>query len=100
MIICLETSTPVCSVALCDRSGIVTLKESSEDKSHASRLTVFIDELLSGAGIRARDLEAVAVSKGPGSYTGLRIGVSTAKGIAYAEKEILDGKQFLVCTDA
>jgi tRNA threonylcarbamoyladenosine biosynthesis protein TsaB len=84
MIICLETSTPVCSVALCNSSGIVTLKESSEDKSHASRLTVFIEELLSGAGIRARDLEAVAVSKGPGSYTGLRIGVSTAKGIAYA----------------
>jgi len=84
MIICLETSTPVCSVALCDSSGTVALKESSEDKSHASALTVFIEELLSGAGIRATDLEAVAVSKGPGSYTGLRIGVSTAKGIAYA----------------
>lgn len=84
MIICLETSTPVCSVALCDCNGIVALKESSEDKSHASRLTVFIQELLSGAGMRAKDLEAVAISKGPGSYTGLRIGVSTAKGIAYA----------------
>lgn len=84
MIICLETSTPVCSVALCDRTGPIALRENSEDKSHASRLTVFIEELLSGAGIRARDLEAVAVSKGPGSYTGLRIGVSTAKGIAYA----------------
>jgi tRNA threonylcarbamoyladenosine biosynthesis protein TsaB len=84
MILCLETSTPVCSVALCDSNGIVALKESSEDKSHASRLTVFIEELLSGAGLRASDLDAVAVSKGPGSYTGLRIGVSTAKGIAYA----------------
>ena len=84
MILCLETSTPVCSVALCSKNGLVALKESSEDKSHASRLTVFIQELLSGAGIRAADLEAVAVSKGPGSYTGLRIGVSTAKGIAYA----------------
>lgn len=84
MIICLETSTPVCSVALCDSNGIVALKESSEDKSHASKLTVFIEELLSRAGLRARDLDAVAVSKGPGSYTGLRIGVSTAKGIAYA----------------
>jgi tRNA threonylcarbamoyladenosine biosynthesis protein TsaB len=84
MIICLETSTPVCSVALCDSRGTVALKENSEDKSHASRLTVFIEELLSGAGIRARDLDAVAVSKGPGSFTGLRIGVSTAKGIAYA----------------
>jgi tRNA threonylcarbamoyladenosine biosynthesis protein TsaB len=84
MIICLETSTNVCSVALCDKNGPVALKESSEDKSHASRLTVFIGELLSEAGIRAVDLEAIAVSKGPGSYTGLRIGVSTAKGIAYA----------------
>lgn len=84
MIICLETSTPICSVALCSSSGIVALKESAEDKSHASRLTVFIQELLSGAGMRAKDLDAVAISKGPGSYTGLRIGVSTAKGIAYA----------------
>jgi tRNA threonylcarbamoyladenosine biosynthesis protein TsaB len=84
MIICLETSTPVCSVALCDSSGTIAIKESSEDKSHASLLSVFIEEILSGAGIRARDLEAVAVSKGPGSYTGLRIGVSTAKGISYA----------------
>jgi len=86
MILCLETSTPVCSVALCGKNGPVALKESSEDKSHASRLTVFIEKLLSDAGIRAADLEAVAVSKGPGSYTGLRIGVSTAKGIAYAAR--------------
>jgi len=91
MIICLETSTPVCSVALCDSTGVVALKESSEDKSHASRLTLFIEELLSGAGLRAGDLEAVAVSKGPGSYTGLRIGVSTAKGIAYAASVPLIG---------
>jgi tRNA threonylcarbamoyladenosine biosynthesis protein TsaB len=91
MILCLETSTTVCSVALCDSGGVVALKESSEDKSHASRLTLFIEELLSGAGLRAGDLEAVAVSKGPGSYTGLRIGVSTAKGIAYAASVPLIG---------
>jgi tRNA threonylcarbamoyladenosine biosynthesis protein TsaB len=84
MVICLETSTLICSVALCDTDGVVALRESGEDKSHASRLTVFIEELLHNAGIRAGDLDAVAVSKGPGSYTGLRIGVSTAKGIAYA----------------
>ncbi len=84
MIICLETSTLLCSVALCDYSGVIALIESSEDKSHASRLTVFIEELLKEAGLRAGELDAVAVSKGPGSYTGLRIGVSTAKGIAYA----------------
>ncbi len=84
MILCLETATLLCSVALCDRNGIVALKESGEDRSHASRLTVFIDDVLKEAGIKAGDLEAVAVSKGPGSYTGLRIGVSTGKGIAYA----------------
>ncbi len=84
MILCIETATPVCSVALCNRNGTVALKESGEDRSHASRLTIFIEEILMEAGIKAGSLEAVAVSKGPGSYTGLRIGVSTGKGIAYA----------------
>lgn len=84
MILCLETATSLCSVALCDRNGIVALKESGEDRSHATRLTVFIDDVLKEAGIKAGGLEAVAVSKGPGSFTGLRIGVSTGKGIAYA----------------
>jgi tRNA threonylcarbamoyladenosine biosynthesis protein TsaB len=83
MIICLETATNLCSVALCDSAGVISLRESSESKSHASMLTVFIDEILKDRGIRIRDLDAVAVSKGPGSYTGLRIGVSVAKGIAY-----------------
>ena len=84
MIVCLETSTNICSVALCNSCGVVAIRESSENKSHASQLTVFIQELLTREGLRANDLDAVAVSKGPGSYTGLRIGVSTAKGIAYA----------------
>jgi tRNA threonylcarbamoyladenosine biosynthesis protein TsaB len=84
MIICLETATNLCSVALCDNAGVISLRESSDGKSHASMLTVFIEEILRENGIRARDLDAVAVSKGPGSYTGLRIGVSVAKGIAYA----------------
>jgi len=83
MIICLETATNLCSVALCDSAGVISLRESNESKSHASTLTVFIEEILRNQGIRARDLDAVAVSKGPGSYTGLRIGVSVAKGIAY-----------------
>jgi universal bacterial protein YeaZ len=83
MIICLETATNLCSVALCDSAGVISLRESNESKSHASLLTVFIEEILRDHGIKARDLEAVAVSKGPGSYTGLRIGVSVAKGIAY-----------------
>jgi tRNA threonylcarbamoyladenosine biosynthesis protein TsaB len=84
MIICLETATNICSVALCDSAGVRYLKESSDSKSHSSLLTVFIEEILGEAGIRIRDLEAIAVSRGPGSYTGLRIGVSVAKGIAYA----------------
>jgi tRNA threonylcarbamoyladenosine biosynthesis protein TsaB len=84
MVICLETSTNICSVALCNSFGVVAVRESSENKSHASQLTVFIQELLAQEDLRASDLDAVAVSKGPGSYTGLRIGVSTAKGIAYA----------------
>ncbi len=83
MIICLETATNLCSVALCDSTGVLALRESNESKSHASVLTVFIGEILRDNGIRASDLDAVAVSKGPGSYTGLRIGVSVAKGIAY-----------------
>lgn len=83
MIICLETATNLCSVALCDSAGVISLKESNETKSHAALLTVFIEEILKDNGIRAADLDAVAVSKGPGSYTGLRIGVSVAKGIAY-----------------
>ncbi len=84
MIICLETATNLCSVALCNSAGVISLRESNDLKSHASMLTVFINEILNEAGISARDLDAVAVSKGPGSYTGLRIGVSVAKGIAYA----------------
>ena len=83
MIICLETATNLCSVALCDNEGVISLRESNESKSHASVLTIFIEEILRENGIRAQDLKAVAVSKGPGSYTGLRIGVSVAKGIAY-----------------
>jgi tRNA threonylcarbamoyladenosine biosynthesis protein TsaB len=83
MILCLETATPVCSVALCDSNCIISKRESHENKSHAANLTIFIQELLQEAKIKTEELEAVAVSKGPGSYTGLRIGVSVAKGIAY-----------------
>jgi tRNA threonylcarbamoyladenosine biosynthesis protein TsaB len=63
---------------------LILLRESHENKSHASTLTLFIEELLREADLTAGDLEAIAVSRGPGSYTGLRIGVSVAKGIAYA----------------
>lgn len=84
MILCLETATNLCSVALCSKEKVVALRESNSLKSHASSLTVFIQDILKDTGIKPADLEAVAVSKGPGSYTGLRIGVSVAKGIAFA----------------
>jgi tRNA threonylcarbamoyladenosine biosynthesis protein TsaB len=83
MILCLETATSVCSVALCTADGVVSSRQNSDTRSHASLLTVFIGEILSEQGIKIRDLDAIAVSKGPGSYTGLRIGVSVAKGISY-----------------
>lgn len=83
MILCIETATDVCSVALCRDNRVITLRESEEGRSHASLLTVFIGEILTANGLDADTLDAVAVSKGPGSYTGLRIGVSVAKGIAY-----------------
>jgi tRNA threonylcarbamoyladenosine biosynthesis protein TsaB len=91
MIICLETATNLCSVALCSNEGLVSLRESHDTKSHASMITVFIDEILKEQGLKVRDLEAIAVSRGPGSYTGLRIGVSAAKGIAYASSLPLIG---------
>ncbi len=83
MILCIETATNICSVALCDQGKILDSRESSVDKSHATLLTLFIGELLRKAGIEAESLSAVTISKGPGSYTGLRIGVSTAKGLTY-----------------
>jgi tRNA threonylcarbamoyladenosine biosynthesis protein TsaB len=83
MILCIETATTVCSAALCEAERVVSLRESHDTRSHASLLTVFITGLLKENSIKAGDLEAVAVTRGPGSYTGLRIGVSVAKGIAY-----------------
>jgi len=83
MILCIETASYVCSVALCERKQLIAYRESKADKSHASLLTVFIGELLEEHKLSASSLDAVAVSKGPGSYTGLRIGVSSAKGICY-----------------
>ena len=91
VILNIETSTNVCSVALSENSKLIDYKESKEDKSHSTILTVFIDEMLKQNNIQASQLDAVAVSKGPGSYTGLRIGVSVAKGICYAIDKPLIG---------
>lgn len=100
MILCIETATGVCSVALCDREKVLGLREAPEGASHASQLTVLAGELLSEHDVSTGSLSAVAVSKGPGSYTGLRIGVSVAKGIAYASGIPLIGVNTLqaMCT--
>jgi tRNA threonylcarbamoyladenosine biosynthesis protein TsaB len=85
-ILCIETATAVCSVSVSGDGKVLSLREVSDAKSHASQLTPFISEALEESGLKPHDLSAVAVSKGPGSYTGLRIGVSTAKGMAFALK--------------
>ena len=79
----IETSTDVCSVALSQDGTCLYEQTCNEGPSHAAVLAGFIDETLSFADSHAIPLDAVAVSKGPGSYTGLRIGVSAAKGVAY-----------------
>ena len=84
MILCLETSTSVCSVALNESCCTLALRESEKQNAHSEKITTFIKEVMDTASIDYPQLDAVAVSKGPGSYTGLRIGVSTAKGICYA----------------
>lgn len=84
-ILSIETSTTNCSVSLSKNGETLLLKEDyGNNYSHAERLHVFIDETLREAKIERRQLNAIAVSKGPGSYTGLRIGVSAAKGLCYA----------------
>ena len=80
----LETSTKVCSVALSLNGELIAVKETEEDGySHSENLTLFIQDVLNQATISIKQLSAVSVSSGPGSYTGLRIGVSTAKGLCY-----------------
>lgn len=81
----IETATKNCSVALAKEGKTIFSKEIAEEGySHAERLHVFIEEIIKEVGITLQDLSAVAVSQGPGSYTGLRIGVSAAKGLCYA----------------
>ena len=84
MILCLETATPTCSVALNDGLKTLALRECKGQNAHSEKITIFIKEVMDEVGIGYDQLDAVAVSKGPGSYTGLRIGVSTAKGVCYA----------------
>lgn len=81
----IETATKNCSVSLARNGETILCKEIAEEGySHAEKLHVFIEEIIKESQLNIKDLTAVAVSKGPGSYTGLRIGVSTAKGLCYA----------------
>lgn len=84
VILNIETVTTVCSVSVSDKNDIITFEEVNGGFTHAENLHVFIKEVMQQAGLKFSQLDAVSVSKGPGSYTGLRIGVSAAKGIAYA----------------
>ena len=82
-ILLIETSTALCSVALAQDGAITSYRESSAPKAHASLTAVFIQEMLAERGLTLADCDAMCVSKGPGSYTGLRVGVSTAKGLCF-----------------
>jgi tRNA threonylcarbamoyladenosine biosynthesis protein TsaB len=89
-ILCIETATKNCSVALCVNGNVIALQQDNPNNepdkgfSHAEKLQGYITQVLDQGNVSKNDLNAIAVSKGPGSYTGLRIGVSTAKGLCYA----------------
>lgn len=85
LILCIETTSKNCSVALVEDSELLGLKETEEEGyTHAENLSLFIDLTLKESNKDYTDLSALAISEGPGSYTGLRIGAATAKGICYA----------------
>lgn len=83
-ILCIETSSTMCSVCITENDKVIASKELNSGYSHAENLHVFIEDVLKEANLTVKQISAVAVSKGPGSYTGLRIGVSSAKGLCYA----------------
>ncbi len=81
----IETATKVCSVGISQDGKLIAIEEESSSKYiHAERLTVLIEKIMNASNFEFSDLSAIAVTSGPGSYTGLRIGVSTAKGLCYA----------------
>lgn len=84
LILCIETSSPVCSVALGSASGLIHEAVSDEPNGHSRVLAQMVSDTVRQNGLSFEDLAAVAVNSGPGSYTGLRIGMSTAKGLCYA----------------
>lgn len=86
----IETSTKVCSVALSENGQLIhIIEESSDAYIHSERLTVFIEQITKEKNWKLSELDAIVVTSGPGSYTGLRIGVSTSKGLCYALKKPL-----------
>ena len=84
IILGIETATKMCSVALSKDGVLLAKKEEGGEYTHAENLNIFILNVCQQAQIELKEIDAVAVSKGPGSYTGLRIGVSTAKGLCYS----------------
>ena len=84
LILNIESATNTCSVALAMDGKLLALAENNKPRNHAEVITLYIQEVLHKTNISFSKLDAVAISKGPGSYTGLRIGVSTAKGLCYA----------------
>jgi tRNA threonylcarbamoyladenosine biosynthesis protein TsaB len=84
LILSIETATNICSIALSKEGKVISTEESSVRNSHSSMITLLIENVLAKAGKGFQDIDAIAVGEGPGSYTGLRIGVATAKGLCYA----------------
>lgn len=84
LLLLLESSGPVCSAALSENGTVIAIRENHEGNKHAELLSVFCHEILRDTGLTPANLQGVAVSGGPGSYTGLRIGASTAKGYCFA----------------
>lgn len=91
LILSIESSTKVCSVAIHDHGILVGILELHQENVHSQKLMMLVKDLLERSGLKPSELQAVAVSSGPGSYTGLRIGVSIAKGLAFAHELPLIG---------
>lgn len=80
----IETATEICSIGLSDGANTISLKESEAPYSHSGQITLLIQQCLADVGFNLQTLDAVAISRGPGSFTALRIGIATAKGICYS----------------
>lgn len=101
LILNIETSSTICSVCVAQNGRVIDFREDSQGNSHARVLTVFIEDLMQKNNLKLSDLDAIAVSAGPGSYTGLRIGTSTAKGLCYAlNKPLIAVPTLLAMADA